>query len=83
MLNECTPIWAPDYFMRASGHREIRHWELAIPIHIGDASFGRRYVGVLVYPDGAIIIGDKRIQCTSVEEAKELGMSTYLLTKGG
>ncbi len=83
MLNEGTPIWAPEYFMRASGHREIRHWELVIPLHYGEASFGRQYTSILVYPDGAIIIGDKRIQCASVEEAKEIGLATFLLTQEG
>lgn len=85
MLNNGTPIWDPHYITRnwGRGHREIEHWELVIPTKYGEASFGRRYVGVLVYPNGVLTIDDKEIQCASVEEAKEIGMATYLLTKEG
>lgn len=85
MLNEVTPIWDPNYrsLNRVWGAREIKHWELVIPIHCGEVTFGRQYTSILVYPNGVLTIDNKEIQCTSVEEAKEIGLATYLLTSRG
>ena len=75
--NFVTPDWA-------GGSREVRHWELVVPTRYGVDSFGERYTGVLVFPDGRILVGDNvYIQCASVEEAKEIGIITYLLTQEG
>lgn len=85
MLNDGTPIWDPNFVTPdwAWGIREIRHWEIVVPTRYGVDSFGRLYTGVLVYPNGRLVINNQEIQCTSAEEAKEMGITTYLLTKEG
>lgn len=42
------------------------------------------YTNVLVFPNGQLHLhGQAPIQCASVEEAKEIGITTYLLTQEG
>lgn len=86
MLNNGQPVWDPNYKSSSWvwGSRGVRHWELVIPIKYGKTSFGTMYTSILVYPDGTLTIdGQAPIQCASVEEAKEMGMTTYMLTKEG
>lgn len=85
MWDDGTLIWDPNFVTPdwAWGSSKIGHWELVIPTHYGGASSGRRYTGVLVHPNGVLTIDGKKIQCASAEEAKELGITTYLLTKEG
>ena len=85
MLNDGQPIWDPNYVTPdwAWGSREVRHWELVVPTQYGEDSFGKLYTGVIAYPNGRLVINNQEIQCDSVEEAKEMGMTTYLLMKEG
>lgn len=75
--------WAYTYLGWGDGTHPC--WELVegrptSPI-IGSNEF---YTNILVFPNGQLqIYGQAPIQCASVEAAKELGMSTYLLTKEG
>lgn len=62
-------------------------WELVERI-INDATpsgFHDHYTGIIVFPDGRLLVGNRppTIDCDSMEAAKELGMTTYLLTKEG
>ncbi len=75
------PIYeGPDWVW---GEAEIDHWELVVPTHYGGAFSGSRYTGVRVHPNGVLTIDAKEIQFASVEESKEIGMTTYLLTQEG
>lgn len=64
-------------------------WELVE--RIADATstsgtgFRDYYTGVLVFPDGRLLIGNRPsiIDCDLVGAAKELGRTTYLLMRGG
>ena len=61
-------------------------WELVGSSNAGSPIIGFKqfYTNILVFHDGRLKVGDNVfIQCASVEEAKELGMTTYLLTKKG
>ena len=52
--------------------------------HLPIIGFRENYTNVLVFPDGRLKVRDNVfIQCASVEKAKEIGMSTYLLTQEG
>jgi hypothetical protein len=63
------PCW--ELVERIKGH------QLIIGIH-------EFYTNVLVFPNGQLRLhGQAPIQCDSVEEAKEMGMTTYLLMKEG
>ncbi len=43
-----------------------------------------RWTNTRVFPDGQLHLhGQAPIQCASVEEAKEIGITTYLLTQEG
>ena len=85
MLNNGQPIWDPNYKSqhRVWGSREVRHWELVVPTQYGVDSFGKLYTGVCVFPKGRLVINGQEFRCDSVEEAKEMGMTTYLLMKEG
>jgi hypothetical protein len=61
-------------------------WELVESSNAGSPIIGFRehYTNVLVFPSGRLKVDDNVvIQCASVEEAKELGMTTYLLAQEG
>ena len=79
------PIWDSVYTGRhAYGRKEVRNLELIVPVRYSEGTSGRLFAGVEVYPDGTLFIpGWGAIQCASVDEAKEIGMSTYLLTQEG
>jgi hypothetical protein len=80
------PNWVPTYTgpIGARGN-EVKYWELVDPIQHNGVHFGTRYTGFVAFPDGRLLLAyhEEPIQCTSVEEAKELGVTTYLLTKKG
>lgn len=85
MLNDGSPIWDLNYVTPdwAWGSVVVRSWELTVPTQYGVDSFGKLYTGVLVLPEGRLVINGQEFQCDSVEEAKEMGMTTYLLMKEG
>lgn len=85
MLNDGSPIWDPNYKIPCwvCGSREVRHWEIVVPTQYGEDSFGKLYTGVIAYLNGRLVINGQEFQCDSVEEAKEMGMTTYLLMKEG
>lgn len=60
------------------GKEEVSHWEL---VTTGDGPLSTRFTGVYAQPNGRLVIDGDVLQFASVEEAKEIGMSTYLLTK--
>ena len=56
------------------------HHEL---VDVGVISPRARFTGITVQPNGRLSIGGQILQLGSLEEAKEVGMATYLLTKEG
>ena len=80
------PTWDPNYMgpIGALGS-EVKYWELVAPIQYNGGHFGTRYTGFVAFPDGRLLLAYHKepIQCASVEAAKDLGMSTYLLTQEG
>ena len=85
MLNDGQPIWRPHYKSPSWvwGSMKVSHWEIVTQTRYGVESFGKLYTGVRVFPDGRLVINGQESQCDSVEEAKEMGMTTYLLTSEG
>lgn len=81
------PSWVPNYMgpVSMNGISSIKHWELIEPIQYNEVQVGNRYTGFVAFPDGRLLLAYHKepIQCASLKEAMELGVSTYLLTLEG
>lgn len=75
-------VFVDDSWCNGDGSR----WELTARSESRKSVIGVQvlYTNVLVLLNGQLLLhGQAPIQCASVEEAKELGVTTYLLTKKG
>ena len=72
------PIYkSPDWVW---GKEEISHWELVV---VGAGPLSARFTGVNAHSSGRLYIDGQVLHLDSLEAAKELGITTYLLTQEG